>query len=64
MTLGPLINVLHTPTLMASDEAIALASQLNSDTLEDWTYLVDADPNTGKAWIEVIDEDGKFISYM
>lgn len=64
MTLGPRIDVLHTPTLMASSEAIALASQLNSDTLEDWTYLVDADPNTGKAWIEVIDEDGKFISYM
>ena len=33
MTLGPRIDVLHTPTLMASDEAIALASQLNSDTL-------------------------------
>jgi hypothetical protein len=49
---------------MTLDKALDLAIKLNSDTLEDWRYVVDADVKSGLAKIEVIDEDGEFISHM
>jgi hypothetical protein len=64
MNLGPRLDTLYTPTLMTLDKALDLAIKLNSDTLEDWRYVVDADVKSGLAKIEVIDEDGEFISHM
>ena len=64
MNLGPRIDTLYTPTLMTLDKAVDLAIKLKSDTLEDWRYVVDADVKSGLAKIEVIDEDGEFISHL
>jgi hypothetical protein len=50
--------------VMAVDKAIDLASKLNSDTLEDWRYVVNPLGDSGNAKIEVIDENGEFVSYL
>ena len=39
-------------------------SKLNSDTLEDWRYVVNPLGDSGNAKIEVIDENGEFVSYL
>jgi hypothetical protein len=49
---------------MTIDKAIDLASKLNSDTLEDWRYVVNPLGDSGNAKIEVIDETGEFVSYL
>ena len=58
------IDRLYPATLMPIDEAISIASKLNSDTLEDWRYVVNPIGDSGKAKIEVIDENGEFISHL
>ena len=58
------IDRLYPATLMQIDEAIEIASKLNSDTLEDWRYIVNPVGDSGKAKIEVIDENGEFVSYL
>lgn len=50
--------------VMAVDKAIDLASKLNTDTLEDWRYVVKPLGDSGNAKIEVIDENGEFVSYL
>ena len=50
--------------VMTIDKAIDLASRLNSDTLEDWRYIVNPIGDSGNAKIEVIDETGGFVSYL
>jgi len=50
--------------VMTIDKAIDLASKLNSDTLEDWRYVVNPLGDSGNAKIEVIDETGEFVSYL
>jgi hypothetical protein len=50
--------------VMTIDKAIDLASKLNSDTLEDWRYVVNPLSDSGNAKIEVIDENGEFVSYL
>jgi len=58
------IDNLYPAIVMDLDEAIEIASKLNSDTLEDWRYIVNPVGDSGKAKIEVIDENGEFISYL
>ena len=58
------IDNLYPAIVMDLNEAIELASKLNSDTLEDWRYIVNPIGASGNAKIEVIDENGEFISYL
>ena len=64
------IDNLYSAIVMDLDKAIDLASVLNSetlansDTLEDWRYIVSPVGDSGKAKIEVIDENGEFISHL
>ena len=58
------IDDLYPATLMQLNEAIELASKLNSATFEDWRYIVNPVGDSGNAKIEVIDETGEFVSYL
>ncbi len=58
------IDNLYPAIVMDLDKAIDLASVLNSDTLEDWRYIVSPVGDSGKAKIEVIDKNGEFISHL
>ena len=58
------IDNLYSAIVMDLDKAIDLASVLNSDTLEDWRYIVSPVGDSGKAKIEIIDENGEFISHL
>ena len=54
----------YPPTIMSLDNAIDLASKLNAATYEDWRYLVDVDARTGRAQVNVYDENGEYISHL
>tara|TARA_R100000935_G_scaffold57555_1_gene91763 strand:+ start:98 stop:328 length:231 start_codon:yes stop_codon:yes gene_type:complete len=54
----------YPPTFMSVDNAIDLASKLNAATYEDWRYLVDVDARTGRAQVNVYDENGEYISHL
>jgi len=58
------IDDFYPATLMQLNEAIELASKLNSATFEDWRYIVNPVGDSGKAKIEVLDENGEFISHL
>ena len=56
-----LIDTTH--TLYTPEEAEAIAAEMNAT--DDWTYTVNHDPKgTGYSFIEVTDEDGKYITRM
>ena len=52
-----------TKTLMPAEQAIALAARLNADPEDDWTFQAFYASLT-HAFVEVRDEDNRFLGYL
>ena len=52
-------------TMFAPAKADDVAAVMNANVDDDWNYVVVHDPKgTGRSFINVIDEDGEFVSKL
>ncbi|MEE9118750.1 MAG: hypothetical protein V3U02_09205 [Calditrichia bacterium] len=57
------IGFSHVHKVFQAEEAEKVAAELTTQDQEGWTYKLNHDPKgTGKAFIEIYDEDGEFVA--